>query len=59
MPLEVLDGAFVLLGRCPRFESTEIPELPGFLVFLAGVQTIFTRLELSNHGHPDSSSVQA
>jgi hypothetical protein len=41
MPLEVLHGALVRLGRFSRLEGAEIAALSGFRVQLSRVQPIF------------------
>jgi hypothetical protein len=47
--LEILDFALVLFGGLARAEGAEIPALP-VAALLAGVESIFAGLELSDHG---------
>lgn len=47
---EILDGALVLLGCLPRVEGAQVPALACSWVLLAGIETVLTGLELSNHG---------
>jgi len=49
MPLEILHGSFVLLGRFTRPECSEILSLAGLWILLSGVQTVFARFEFSDH----------
>jgi hypothetical protein len=48
--LKVLNLAFMLFCRRARFESTEIAPLAGARIDFPGVQTIFARTELADHG---------
>jgi hypothetical protein len=47
--LKILHGPFVLFSRCPAAECAEISALARSRVSLAGVQTVFSGVELSNH----------
>src|SRR5262245_15154398 len=50
MTLEVLHGAFVLLGRRARLEGAEIAAPADLRVQLARIEAIAARLELADHG---------
>jgi hypothetical protein len=41
MALEELDCSFVLLGRAPGLERTEISSLAGLRVLFSGEQSVF------------------
>jgi hypothetical protein len=43
-PLEILNGAFVLLSRRTRIKGTKISALAGLRIFLAGIETVLARL---------------
>ena len=49
MPLEELDGAFMLLGGFARAESSQVSALAGFGVGLSGLESVFAGLEFANH----------
>src|SRR6266852_1368480 len=48
--LEELHRALVLLGRLPVRKGAEVAALAGARVLLAGIQPVFSRLELADHG---------
>ena len=54
MPLEVLNGAFVLLGLFTRGKGTEVAALAGGGILLAGVEAVFTGFEFANHTKTDA-----
>ena len=43
MPFEVLDFPFMLLGRRPRLEGSEVPAFPRFGILLARIEPIPAR----------------
>jgi len=49
MPLEVLDGPLVFLGRRAGGEGSEISALAGFGILLAGIEPEFFACDFSNH----------
>src|SRR5436190_22215552 len=49
-PLEELDLALVLLGRCARLERAEVAALAGLRVDLARIEAVPARRELADHG---------
>jgi hypothetical protein len=50
MPLEILYGALVLFSGRARLEGAEISAPAGLRVHFSGIETVFTRLQLSDHG---------
>jgi hypothetical protein len=48
--LEELNSSFVLLCGAAGFERAEVSSASGLAVDSSGVETILTRLQLSNHG---------
>ena len=50
MAFEILHLTLMLLGRRPALESAEIASLPRFRICLARIKTIFSALELADHG---------
>ena len=50
MPLEILHGALVLFSGYARFEGAEIAALAGLRVQFSGIEPVFARLQLSDHG---------
>ena len=49
MSLEVLNVAFVLLGRPAAVERAEIPPLAGLRILLPRIQPIFSGRQLPDH----------
>src|SRR6266511_6054635 len=49
MTLEILNGAFVFLGRCARLERAEIAAPAGLRVDLARIEPVAAGLELADH----------
>jgi hypothetical protein len=49
VPLEILDGAFVLFGRFPSLECSEIPAPTSIGILLPRVQPVLARRQFSNH----------
>jgi hypothetical protein len=49
VPLEVLNGSFVLLGSFTRPECSKIFSFAGLWMLLSGIQAVFTRFEFSDH----------
>src|ERR1700716_719577 len=47
--LEVLHGAFVLLGCAARLEGAEVAALAGLGIGLARIEPVFTGCELADH----------
>jgi hypothetical protein len=54
---EELNGSFVILSRLEAFKCSEILALSCFWIFLARVETILSRVKLSDHC--DYSSISA
>jgi hypothetical protein len=50
MPLEILHGAFVLLGGRARFEGAEIAALAGLRIHFTGIKPVFAGLQFADHG---------
>ena len=50
MPLEVLDVAFVLLGRLAGVEGAEVAPPAGFRIDLARIKPVLAAFEFSDHG---------
>jgi hypothetical protein len=50
MPLEILHGALVLFSGRARFEGAEIAALAGLRVHFSGIEPVFARRQLSDHG---------
>ena len=50
MPFVVLDGSLVFLCRCPARKRAQIAAMAGLRILLAGIQSIFARWELADHG---------
>src|SRR5882757_4465585 len=50
VPLEVLYGAFMLLGRRTRFERAEIAPFAGLRVHFARIEPVFAGRQFSDHG---------
>ena len=49
MPLEILNFAFVLLGRFLRVERAEVAALAGLRIFLARIKSILSGFQFSDH----------
>src|SRR6202022_3729089 len=49
MPLEILDGALVLLSCLQALEGSQVPPLPGFRILLAGIKTVTAGGQLPDH----------
>src|SRR5262245_1122908 len=52
VPLEELDRLLVLFGGGSRVERAEVSSLPRLGIFLAGIEPVLPRLQLSNHFTP-------
>ena len=51
LALKELNFSFMLLGRLPRGESSQIAPLAGFRILLTRIQAVLSRLEFSNHNN--------
>src|ERR1700737_2347122 len=49
MPLEILDGALVLLSCLQALEGSQVPPLPRFGILLAGIKTVTAGGQLPDH----------
>jgi len=49
MPLKVLHGSFVFLGRSFRLKGAEIPSLSSLRILLPRIQSKTTRFEFPDH----------
>jgi membrane-associated protease RseP (regulator of RpoE activity) len=58
MPLEVLDGALVLLCLFTRRKSAEVAALARGGILFAGIETIFAGFELADHIEKDAGGKQ-
>ena len=55
MPLEVLDGALVLLGLLPGGEGSQVAALAGGGILPGGIEAIFAGLEFADHVEKDAA----
>ena len=58
MAFEELDFPFMLLGRLPSFECSEIPALSGWRIFFGRIEAVSAGLEFSNHDFLRSESIR-
>jgi hypothetical protein len=49
MPLKVLHGSFVFLGRSFRLKGAEIPSLPSLRILLPRIQSIAAGFKFPDH----------
>jgi len=58
IPLEILNGAFVFLRCRLCLKCAEVSALPGFWIFLAGIQAVLAGFQFPNHDSIEYSQIK-